>query len=54
MQGPQTTAVCHKSYIDCVSKIRAIVFFCSAFVKYKLISIKIGRHVLEKTLNKTI
>ena len=46
-----------KSYstvIHCVSKKRANLFFSSMLVKYEKISIKIGRHVLEETLNITM
>ena len=32
----------------------AKLFFCSTSFKYKLISLKIWRHVLEETLNKTV
>jgi len=42
------------SHIHRVSKKLCQHIFCSVLVKYESISIKIGRHVLEDTTNKTV
>jgi len=44
--------LCH--FIHRVSEKTCQLMFCSVSVKYELILIKIGRHVLEETLNKII
>ena len=38
----------------CLEKKRANFWFCSVSVNYKPTSIKINRHVLEETPNKTV
>ena len=40
-------------YCHCLKKLCQLIF-CSVLVKYESISIKIGRHVLEDTTNKTM
>jgi len=37
-----------------LSKKLCQLIFCSVLIKYESISIKIGRHVLEETANKTV
>jgi len=38
-------------YTPCLQKLH---IFCSVLVKYEVISIKIGTHVQEETINKTV
>ena len=44
---------CSSAPIYTVSQKNISTYFCSLSVKYEPISIKIGRHVLEETLDKT-
>ena len=42
------------TFISCCDAVHDNIFFCSVLVKYEPISTKIGRHVLEETLNTTV
>jgi len=44
----------YKCSTTCLRKKRANLFCCFMLDRYKLISVKIGTHVLEETLNKIV